>query len=506
MGSKKVLSVILSFVISLAHVNGAPLDNPMRLYAEDCLKLNSGSLMTVDEMVDYVDGALGMMKAFLNRLYRVECGTCTFAYTYAKFLLEGSATNDELIEQVSGLCPLLEDQYTLDVCIGAIKTLLDGIPLMKMLHISDTHFDPDYEEGSNAECGRPACCQSVNGPANDSASAAGKWGDYRDCDTPRITVENMLQHAREQHPDIDLIIWTGDLPPHDIWKQSKELCLDVLEASVEMVRQAFPETPVIPALGNHEPYPVNVNDPPELDAGNLTVSWLFEKLAVEWQGWVPEDQIPVLENGGFFSVRTFRGIRLISMNMNFGYIFNWFMWMDLPDPAGMLSWLARELQDAEDNGEKAYILGHIPSGSLDTLPPFSHNFRRIISRYENVVEGIFFGHTHNDEYHVYYDVDDPSRPVATAYIGPSVTPYSRLNPGYRIYYVDGAREGATWGIVDHETWVMNLDEANANGVPVWYKLYEAKQHLQLEDLSPESWSSLAFRLRDDDLQFDQFWL
>lgn len=35
------------------------------------------------------------------------------------------------------------------------------------------------------------------------------------------------------------------------------------------------------------------------------------------------------------------------------------------------------------------------------------------------------------------------RPISIAYVGPSVTPYYDLNPGYRIYYVDGDHEKST---------------------------------------------------------------
>ena len=48
-----------------------------------------------------------------------------------------------------------------------------------------------------------------------------RWGDYRKCDTPLRTIEAMYKHIASHH-SIDLIYWTGDLPPHDIWKQSRD--------------------------------------------------------------------------------------------------------------------------------------------------------------------------------------------------------------------------------------------------------------------------------------------
>lgn len=69
----------------------------------------------------------------------------------------------------------------------------------KVLHISDTHYDPYYAEGTNAECNEPLCCRLTNGPALTPNSAAGKWGDYRKCDTPKRTVDHMLDHISNTH-------------------------------------------------------------------------------------------------------------------------------------------------------------------------------------------------------------------------------------------------------------------------------------------------------------------
>lgn len=57
--------------------------------------------------------------------------------------------------------------------------------------------------------------------------------------------------------DIDYIIWTGDLPPHDIWNQTKEGNLNILRSTVQQLINYFPYVPIFPALGNHEAAPVN---------------------------------------------------------------------------------------------------------------------------------------------------------------------------------------------------------------------------------------------------------
>ena len=50
---------------------------------------------------------------------------------------------------------------------------------LKVLQLSDTHWDPFYAEGSNAECGEPMCCRETSGPVMDERDKAGFWGDYR---------------------------------------------------------------------------------------------------------------------------------------------------------------------------------------------------------------------------------------------------------------------------------------------------------------------------------------
>lgn len=51
------------------------------------------------------------------------------------------------------------------------------------------------------------------------------------------------------------------------------------------------------------------------------------------------------------------------------------------------------------------------------------------SRYESTITGQFFGHTHVDEFQMFYDEATMSRPLGVAFIAPSVTTYINLNPG-----------------------------------------------------------------------------
>ncbi|CAB3240613.1 unnamed protein product [Arctia plantaginis] len=368
-----------------------------------------------------------------------------------------------------------------------LDTPVDKAPTFKVLQISDTHFDPYYAEGANAECNEPLCCRASSGPALTPGGGAGRWGDYRKCDTPKRTIDHMLKHIADTHTDIDYILWTGDLPPHDVWNQTKEENLKVLQETVAQMSDMFPGVPIFPALGNHEASPVNSFPPPYISSSELNIAWLYDALDEQWRRWLPAGVSHTVRRGAFYSVLVRPGFRIISLNMNYCNNKNWWLLMNSTDPATELQWLIYELQSAEFSGEKVHIIGHIPPGHSDCLKVWSRNYYAIVNRYESTITAQFFGHTHFDEFEVFYDPHDIGRATSIAYVGPSVSPYYDLNLGYRIYYVDGDHEATTRQVVDHETWIMNLKEANLFGYPIWYKLYSARSAYMMSALRPQDW-------------------
>ncbi|XP_043597196.1 sphingomyelin phosphodiesterase isoform X1 [Bombus pyrosoma] len=380
----------------------------------------------------------------------------------------------------------------------------EGAPTFKVLHISDTHYDPYYQEGANADCNEPLCCRLTNGAPQTPAARAGRWGDYRKCDTPKRTVEHMLKHIADTHSDIDYILWTGDLPPHDVWNQTREENLKVLHETVTQLIEMFPGIPIFPALGNHESAPVNSFPPPFVPKEN-DISWLYDSLDKHWRHWLPAGVSHTVRRGAFYSVLVRPGFRILSVNMNYCNNKNWWLLINSTDPVSELQWLVYELQGAEMNGEKVHIIGHIPPGHSDCLKVWSRNYYQIINRYESTITAQFFGHTHYDEFQLFYDIADLGRAVSIAYVGPSVTPYYELNPGYRIYYVDGDHPKTTRMVVDHESWVMNLKEANLYDYPIWYKMYSARQAYQMPSLLPRDWDTLIDKMSNEPSLFDLYY-
>lgn len=102
-----------------------------------------------------------------------------------------------------------------------------------------------------------------------------------------------------------------------------------------------------------------------------------------------------------------------------------------------------ELQKAEDANERVWVIGHVLSGwdGTNPIPNPTNLFYQIVERYSpHVIANIFFGHTHEDQFMVYYanngTVQNAQTALATGWIMPSVTPITNLNSGFRLYEVD----------------------------------------------------------------------
>lgn len=62
-------------------------------------------------------------------------------------------------------------------------------------------------------------------------------------------------------------------------------------------------------------------------------------------------------------------------------------------------------------------------------------------------------------------------------------------------------------VVDHETWIMDLQEANRHNVdsPRWYRLYTAREAFRMPSLTPQDWDHLVHRMTYDDNLFQTYY-
>ncbi|KAG0251723.1 hypothetical protein BG011_007420, partial [Mortierella polycephala] len=125
--------------------------------------------------------------------------------------------------------------------------------LIDVLHLSDWHVDNEYVVGAEGDCNRPLCCRKyADSPLNPKRPAS-TWGDYK-CDSPIKLGVDLLKFVPKV-ANISFSILTGDVPPHDIWLQTKESVVIVEEIAYNTMQEGL-ATKVYPTVGNHETGPV----------------------------------------------------------------------------------------------------------------------------------------------------------------------------------------------------------------------------------------------------------
>lgn len=324
---------------------------------------------------------------------------------------------------------------------------------VKVLHLSDFHLDPRYSVGSEANCTKGPCCRHSASAPSQVVFPSPLYGAYR-CDSPYYLGLAALQSigpltgTNSEHP-LEWVLFTGDLASHDPQNQLSRAYVEYAETSIYSMFKSYLGGPVYATLGNHDSSPENIDGPHSLPGPlGRQFSWNYDHVASLWEkyGWVDSRTASEarLHYGGY-SVKNHLGLRIISLNTDLYYRSNIYNFINStnPDNSGIFSFLIQELQAAEDAGERVWIIGHVLTGwdGFNPLLNPSNLFYAIVDRYSpHVIANVFFGHTHEDQVIIYYanngTVQSASQALTTGWIGPSITPGTNVNSGYRLYEVD----------------------------------------------------------------------
>ncbi|KAI0244675.1 hypothetical protein L0F63_004807, partial [Massospora cicadina] len=138
-----------------------------------------------------------------------------------------------------------------------LKRVLDGRGTASVLHLSDLHYDREHEVGAEADCNKPICCQKDSNSdtkTKEIKRPASKWGEYN-CDANLAMISSMLANAGQR--EYEMVLFTGDVPAHDLWKEERERSSKMEAEAFELPNRHFNQTKVYPAIGNHESVPTN---------------------------------------------------------------------------------------------------------------------------------------------------------------------------------------------------------------------------------------------------------
>lgn len=424
-------------------------------------------------------------------------------------------TSTQLCNSVFGLCeqPAVHQmKFPLPVAPANPKQWASkGGKPFQVAHFSDSHVDREYLPGAEVNCTKPICCRNyadeVGKPVQQPAGALAS----HNCDTSTGLAESMLRAASMQN--ISFSIFTGDVIEGDTWLVNQTGVTGHLK-QFDQEMQTLMSTPVFPVIGNHDTAPVNSF--PRNTTSGASSQWVFDTQAAGWSTWLGTSATDSVQHmsGSYSVVPPGTSLRIISLNTLYWYKANfWLFDSDTfqPDPNGILAFAAQQLQAAEDAGQRAWIIAHMPPGSSDAIHDQSNYFDQIVQRYKNTIAGQFYGHTHKDEFAISYsDYDNRTaeNAVSIMWMAPSLTP-SGGNPAFKVFDIDPD----TYEVIDARVFRGDLADPSFQITPQWKQYYSAREVYgsalpggwpASTPLTPAFWHKVTEAFEQDDALFQQF--
>lgn len=94
----------------------------------------------------------------------------------------------------------------------------------------------EYTAGTAADCKEPLCCRKDSELPSGRRRGAGYWGTYSKCDLPLRTIKNLMENVAAAGP-WDWVYWTGDIPAHNVWAQTRNQQLSELKVISRLIHK-----------------------------------------------------------------------------------------------------------------------------------------------------------------------------------------------------------------------------------------------------------------------------
>lgn len=329
---------------------------------------------------------------------------------------------------------------------------------INVLHISDIHYDINYAVGSPSNCYELVsgldCCRKTDIP-KDPWHPADDYGELK-CDSPFVLVNSTLKYISDNF-HIDLILWTGDSTDHHFFGHTSEDLYNEIYTVTQLILHYFPNTSVVPVLGNHDTKILDQYIPSDLP-----------KIYEMWQQWVPETFVI---NSGHYVVnyfgRNFVAINSLVIDSN-----------NINNQTNEVEKLYSFLK--EYNSPNNWLIGHIAPGSSEA----GYNFTDFIKSLSYNTS--FWGHSHSDELRLTEGL--------VIYIAPSVIPDSHY-PEFRIYTIENQT------VTNYETYLRT----GLSGNDTYRFLYDAKNSYSITDFSYQGWLGFSQKIQTNQTLLDNYY-
>lgn len=347
-------------------------------------------------------------------------------------------------------------------------------------HVTDFHYDPTYSK-SSLSC--------------DKEKVEGQLGPYGDmwCDAPWRLVESSVQAMKRLKSDVDFLIWTGDTVLHaEVEKLNHTFNAAILDNTTDILETTFAGIPVYASFGNHDSYPTGQFPP------NNTL--LYNESLARWRSWInDETQENNFRKGGFYTVKTTYGIRIVALNTILYYTPNKEVLAE-GDPAGQFAWLIQTLDKARKQNEKVIVTAHIAPGVTPKpdIPLYTKQNERLVEilrDFADVIVAMHFGHEHSDAFKVLKN--NAGVPTSPVFLAPSIAPLRfgpMHNPGIRLVKYDRA----TGKHLDITQYYLDLYAANEAGDAAWTLEYSTSSVYNLQELTALKLYELIEKMKNAD--------
>lgn len=398
------------------------------------------------------------------------------------------------------------------------------------IFISDIHFDPFHDPGKVKKLASAPVSEwkSIlsSAPSADQEQAFNAMQHAchsRGVDTPFPLLESSLKAMRAQQPDAKFMMVSGDLMAHaftcryDIvfpgapQADYEAFVVKTLSFVTSQIHDTFPAMPIYFSLGNNDS---GCGDY-QLDAGDDWLTQTGKVLAADLPASEQEQAAKQFATGGYYSVtmaEPMKNTRLIVVNDVF-FSTKFKTCSGKPDIAAgdeQLTWLAQQLQQARQAGQRVWVMGHIPPGldlhatvlkfadvcSGDKPVQFlsSDKMADLLVENADTVKLALFGHTHMDELHLLKsegpDAGTGDEKEVVLKQTASISPVDGNNPSFTIARIDPA----AGKIADYTVFAAS----NQTGVgTTWSKEYDYRVTYHEPDFSASSMTNLAKKFQSD---------
>ncbi len=389
--------------------------------------------------------------------------------------------------------------------------------------LTDIHFDPFLDTGKAVQlasapvstwkgtlAGTPSVDREQRSKALDQVCPT------RGKDTSFSLLESSLQAMQKNSAGARFVIVSGDLIahafdckfaavfPHAAGGAYQAFVEKTLDFVMEEVDGAFPGVPVYWALGNNDSGCGDYR----LDANSSFLAAVGEEVTKTLPADERKGAKETFAAGGYYSVRLpepVRNGRLLVLDDLF-MSSNYKTCGGKADTSGaeaQLAWLAQQLADARRNGEKVWVMAHIPPGvdghasmaRIDQVcgakgPKMflsSEKLAEVLEENSDVVQLAIFAHTHMDEMRILKaenGAEDTAvgEGVAVKMVS-SISPINGNAPSFTVARVNAANAG----LRDFRVFVAS----NATGVDTaWHEEYDWDQTYHQAEFSARAVSKV----------------